>query len=110
MQLCNTCLSSFAEIISSSHDLVGMSIIILYIWSSESVVNLHSTEVLYALGVYGLMVMSFAQTWLANSFANSSSVLLAAIEFWVFPLIILLISLYSFLVSCLLSSIRVWRE
>ena len=59
MQLCNTCLSSFVEIISSSHDLVGISIITLYSWSSVHVVNLHIAGVLYALGVYGLVVVSF---------------------------------------------------
>ena len=59
MQLCSTCLSSPVEIISSSHDLVGMSSITLYSWSSVSVANLHSAGVSYTVGVYGLMVVSF---------------------------------------------------
>ena len=58
MQLCNTCLSSFVEIMSNSHDLVGMSIITLYSWSSVSVVNLLSAGVLYVLGVYGSVTVS----------------------------------------------------
>ena len=117
MQVYSTHLSSFVEIISSSHDLVGMSTINFYSWSSVSVVNLLSAGVSYTVGVYGLVVVSFDlifsilfRKWLANLFANSSSVLFGGIGFRVFPLIIMFMNLYSFLVSCLPLSIRVWRE
>ena len=53
MQLCNSCLGSLVGIISSLHDLVSMSIITLYSWSSVSAVNLHSAGVSYSLGVHG---------------------------------------------------------
>ena len=59
MQLHNTCLSSLAGIIPSSHDLVGMSIITLYGWFAVGVVNLLSAGVSYALGVYGLKTVGF---------------------------------------------------
>ena len=48
-------------------------------WSSVIVVNFCSAGVLYALGVYGLVLVNvdlmfsiLCRKWLANSFANSS--------------------------------------